>query len=90
MQRQHLVICFGVNSKNTEGLGQRLPQRAQRKEEATLKMVLIYLLYIPGQIPPWESCLCLVKTLSWSSQCGLGVKNLTSIHEDAGLIPGLT
>ena len=26
----------------------------------------------------------------WSSHCGSMVMNLTSIHEDAGLIPGLT
>ena len=25
----------------------------------------------------------------WSSRCGSAVMNLTSIHEDAGLIPGL-
>ena len=26
---------------------------------------------------------------AWSSCCGLAKTNLTSIHEDAGLIPGL-
>ena len=26
---------------------------------------------------------------TWSSQCGLVKTNLTSIHEDAGSIPGL-
>ena len=25
----------------------------------------------------------------WSSHCGSADKNLTSIHEDAGVIPGL-
>ena len=30
-----------------------------------------------------------VKTIIVSSLCGSAVRNLTSIHEDAGLIPGL-
>ena len=27
--------------------------------------------------------------MSWSSQCGSAIMNLTSIHEDTGSIPGL-
>ena len=30
-----------------------------------------------------------LKTSRWSSHCGLAVRNLTSIHEDEGSIPGL-
>ena len=30
------------------------------------------------------------KTKTWRSHRGSAVKNLTSIHEDAGSIPGLT
>ena len=29
------------------------------------------------------------KNLSWSSHCGSAIKNLTSIHEILGSIPGL-
>ena len=32
----------------------------------------------------------LLKMFSWSSHCGTAEINLTSIHEDEGLIPGLT
>ena len=31
-----------------------------------------------------------IKNFFWSSCCGSAEMNLTNIHEDAGLIPGLT
>ena len=38
---------------------------------------------------PSSSCVCL-KQMQGSSPCGTAETNLTTIHKDAGLIPGLT
>ena len=68
-----------LNTENT------IPEDLPRHHQSSCQL----LSYIEVLSPATQGEISKV-ALPGSSQCGLAEMNLTSIHEDAGLIPGLT